>query len=85
MSQRGHKKTQVGIVVSDKMTKTVVVKVDTLVKHQVYNKFIKRSVKYKVHDEQNACKIGDRVQIIECRPLSKDKRWSLKHIIESIS
>jgi len=85
MSQRGHKKTQVGIVVSDKMTKTVVVKVDTLVKHQVYNKFIKRSVKYKVHDEQNACKIGDRVQIIECRQLSKDKRWSLKHIIESIS
>lgn len=85
MSQRGHKKTQVGVVVSDKMTKTIVVKVDTLVKHPVYNKFIKRSVKYKVHDEQNACKIGDRVQIIECRPLSKDKRWSLKQIIESIS
>lgn len=85
MSQRGHKKTQVGVVVSDKMTKTIVVKVDTLVKHPVYNKFIKRSVKYKVHDEQNLCKMGDRVQIIECRPLSKDKRWSLKHIIESIS
>ena len=85
MSERGHRKTQVGIVVSDKMEKTVVVKVDRLVKHQVYNKYIKRSVKYKVHDEQNICKVGDRVQIIECRPLSKDKRWSLKQIIESIS
>jgi small subunit ribosomal protein S17 len=85
MSERGHRKTQVGVVVSDKMEKTVVVKVDSLVKHQVYNKYIKRSVKYKVHDEKNICKIGDRVQIIECRPLSKDKRWSLKQVIESIS
>jgi small subunit ribosomal protein S17 len=85
MSERGHRKTQVGIVVSDKMQKTVVVKVDSLVKHQVYNKYIKRSVKYKVHDERDICKIGDRVQIIECRPLSKDKRWSLKQVIESIS
>jgi small subunit ribosomal protein S17 len=85
MSERGHRKTQVGVVVSDKMEKTVVVKVDNLVKHQVYNKYIKRSVKYKVHDEQNICKVGDRVQIIECRPLSKDKRWSLKQVIESIS
>ena len=85
MSERGHRKSQLGVVVSDKMDKTVVVKVDRLVKHQLYNKFIKRSVKYKVHDEQNACKVGDRVQIIECRPLSKDKRWSLKQIIESIS
>lgn len=85
MSERGHRKTQVGVVVSDKMQKTVVVKVDSLVKHQVYNKYIKRSVKYKVHDEQNSCKVGDRVQIIECRPLSKDKRWSLKQVIESIS
>jgi small subunit ribosomal protein S17 len=85
MSERGHRKTQVGVVVSNKMQKTVVVKVDSLVKHQVYNKYIKRSVKYKVHDEQNVCKVGDRVQIIECRPLSKDKRWSLKQVIESIS
>ena len=85
MSERGHRKTQVGVVVSDKMQKTVVVKVDSLVKHQVYNKYIKRSVKYKVHDEQNVCNVGDRVQIIECRPLSKDKRWSLKQVIESIS
>ena len=85
MSERGHRKTQVGVVVSDKMQKTVVVKVDSLVKHQVYNKYIKRSVKYKVHDEQDVCKVGDRVQIFECRPLSKDKRWSLKQVIESIS
>ncbi|MDO9307584.1 MAG: 30S ribosomal protein S17 [Geobacteraceae bacterium GWC2_55_20] len=85
MIERGHRKTQVGVVVSDKMEKTVVVKVDRLVKHSIYNKYIKRSVKYKVHDEQNSTKVGDRVQIIECRPLSKDKRWSLKQIIESIS
>ncbi|MDD2273871.1 MAG: 30S ribosomal protein S17 [Desulfuromonadaceae bacterium] len=85
MSERGHRKTQVGVVVSDKMEKTVVVKVDRLVKHSVYSKYIKRSVKYKVHDENNSSKVGDRVQIIECRPLSKDKRWSLKQIIESIS
>jgi small subunit ribosomal protein S17 len=85
MSERGHRKTQVGVVVSDKMEKTVVVKVDRLVKHSTYSKYIKRSVKYKVHDELNSSKIGDRVQIIECRPLSKDKRWSLKQIIESIS
>jgi small subunit ribosomal protein S17 len=85
MSERGHRKTQVGVVVSDKMEKTVVVKVDRLVKHSVYSKYIKRSENYKVHDEHNSSKIGDRVQIIECRPLSKDKRWSLKQIIESIS
>ena len=85
MSERGHRRTQVGVVVSDKMDKTVVVKVDRLVKHHLYNKYIKRSVKYKVHDDKNSCKIGDRVQIIECRPLSKDKRWNLKQIIESIS
>ena len=85
MSERGHRRLQVGVVVSDKMDKTVVVKVDRLVRHSLYNKYIKRSVKYKVHDEKNSCKMGDRVQIIECRPLSKDKRWSLKQIIESIS
>lgn len=85
MSERGHRKVQVGVVVSNKMDKTIVVKVDRLVKHQLYNKYIKRSAKYKVHDEMNSCKTGDRVQIIECRPLSKDKRWSLKKIVESIS
>lgn len=80
MSERGHRRTQEGVVVSDKMNKTVVVKVDRLIKHSVYNKYIKRSVTYKVHDENNSCKVGDRVQIIECRPLSKDKRWNLKQI-----
>jgi len=82
MSERGHRRTQVGVVVSDKMDKTVVVKVDRLIKHSIYNKYIKRSAKYKVHDENNSCKVGDRVQIIECRPLSKDKRWNLKQIAE---
>lgn len=80
MSERGHRRTQEGVVVSDKMNKTVVVKVDRLVKHSVYNKYIKRSVTYKVHDENNTCKVGDRVQIIECRPLSKDKRWNVKQV-----
>ncbi len=82
MSERGHRKIQEGVVVSDKMNKTVVVKVDRLVKHSLYNKYIKRSVTYKVHDENNSCKVGDRVHIIECRPLSKDKRWNLKQISE---
>lgn len=83
MVEQGKRRTQNGVVISDKMEKTVVVKVDRLVKHPLYNKYIKRSVKYKVHDEQNSCKAGDKVQIVECRPLSKDKRWSLRQILES--
>jgi small subunit ribosomal protein S17 len=85
MSERGNRKTQVGIVVSDKMQKTVVVKVSHLVKHTSYNKYIKTSVKYKAHDETNTCKIGDRVQIIETRPLSKDKHWKVKQVLERTS
>jgi small subunit ribosomal protein S17 len=85
MSERGNRKTQTGIVVSDKMDKTVVVKVSHLTKHNEYNKYIKRSVKYKAHDEENGCKIGDRVQIIETRPLSKDKRWKVKQVLERTS
>lgn len=81
MSERGNKKTQIGVVVSDKMDKTVVVKVDRLVKHLVYNKYIKRSAKYKAHDETNSCKAGDRVVIVESRPLSKDKCWKVRQII----
>jgi len=84
MSQRGNRKTQVGVVVSDKMDKTVVVRVSHLVKHPVYNKYIKRSVKYKAHDEENSCKSGDRVVIVETRPLSKDKRWRVRQIIDRI-
>jgi small subunit ribosomal protein S17 len=81
MRERGHRKIQVGVVVSDKMDKTVVVKVDRIIKHPVYNKYIKRSAKYKAHDEQNACKTGDRVQITASRPLSKDKCWKVSQII----
>jgi len=83
MGELGHRRIQMGVVVSDKMEKTVVVRVDRLVKHPLYNKYIKRSVKYKVHDEKNSCKAGDKVQIVECRPLSKDKRWALRQILES--
>ena len=80
--ERGNKKTLVGIVVSDKMDKTVVVKVDNLVKHPAYKKYIKRSVTFKAHDEQNACAQGDKVLIVESRPLSKDKRWRVREIVE---
>ena len=82
MSERGSRKTQIGIVVSDKMDKTVVVRVERIVKHSVYSKYIRRSVKYKAHDAENSCSIGDRVVIVECRPLSKDKRWKVRQIIE---
>jgi small subunit ribosomal protein S17 len=80
--ERGNKKTRVGIVVSDKMDKTVVVKVDQLIKHSVYKKYIKRRVTCKVHDEQNNCSVGDKVIIVETRPLSRDKRWRVREIIE---
>ena len=83
MSERGNRKTQVGVVVSDKMEKTAVVKVDRLVKHPVYNKYIKRSAKYNAHDIDNSAKIGDKVVIVETRPMSKDKRWKIRQIIES--
>jgi len=81
-TERGNRKTRVGIVVSDKMDKTVVVKVDNLVKHPVYKKYIKRRVTCKAHDEQNACSVGDKVLIVESRPLSKDKRWRVRQILE---
>jgi small subunit ribosomal protein S17 len=81
MIERGNRKTQVGVVVSDKMDKTVVVKVDRLVKHPVYNKYIKKTAKYKAHDEANECKVGDRVLIVESRPLSKDKFWKVRQVI----
>jgi small subunit ribosomal protein S17 len=82
MSEHGNRKTRIGIVVSDKMDKTVVVKIDRLVKHPVYNKYIKRSAKYKAHDTDNSCKTGDRVLIVETRPLSKDKHWKVRQIID---
>ncbi len=80
--ERNLRKTRVGKVVSDKMDKTIVVAVVDNVKHPLYNKIIKRTRKLKAHDEQNTCKIGDRVRIMETRPLSKDKRWRLMDIIE---
>ena len=82
MSERNLRKTRTGIVVSNKMDKTIVVAVQDNVKHPLYNKIVKRTVKFKAHDEENACNIGDRVMIMETRPLSKDKRWRLVEIIE---
>ena len=82
MSERNLRKTLVGTVVSDKMDKTVVVAIADNVKHPLYKKIIKRTVKFKAHDENNACNIGDRVQIMETRPLSKDKRWRVVEIVE---
>ena len=80
-SARGLRRTIQGIVVSDKMDKTVVVKVDRSVKHPVYFKTITKSAKYKAHDEGNACHNGDMVLIEETRPISKDKRWKVKQVI----
>ena len=80
--ERALRKTRVGIVSSDKMDKTIVVSIRDSVKHPLYNKVIKRTVKFKAHDENNECRIGDKVEIMETRPLSRDKRWRLVRIIE---
>lgn len=82
-NERNLRKTRVGVVSSDKMDKTIVVSVETLVEHPLYKKRIKRTTKFKAHDEQNQCKVGDKVRIAETRPLSKDKRWRVVEIIES--
>jgi len=82
MSERSLRKTRIGIVSSDKMDKTAVIKVVTSVKHPLYGKIIKRTYKLKAHDENNECQIGDRVKVMETRPLSKDKRWRLVEIVE---
>ena len=82
MSERSMRKPAVGRVVSNKMDKTVVVAIQDSVKHPMYGKIIKRTVKRKAHDEENACSVGDRVRIMETRPISKDKRWRLVEIIE---
>ncbi len=79
---RNMRKTAVGRVVSNKMDKTVVVAIQDSVKHPIYNKVIKRTVKRKAHDEENQCGVGDRVRIMETRPLSRDKHWRLVEIIE---
>lgn len=82
MSERNLRKTRVGKVVSDKMDKTVVIAIEDNVRHPLYKKIIKRTIKLKAHDEENACGIGDKVEIMETRPLSKDKRWRVSQIIE---
>ena len=82
MAERNLRKTRVGRVVSDKMDKTVVVAIVDNVKHPLYKKIVKRTVRLKAHDENNACKVGDRVEVMETRPLSKDKRWRVVEIIE---
>ena len=80
--ERNLRKTRVGKVVSDKMDKTIVVAVVDNVKHPLYGKIVKRTYKLKAHDENNECNIGDRVKVMETRPLSKDKRWRLVEVIE---
>ena len=82
MAERNLRKTRVGKVVSNKMDKTIVVAIQDNVKHPLYKKIIKRTIKLKAHDEQNVCNISDRVEIMETRPLSKDKRWRLVEVIE---
>ena len=82
MEERNLRKVMIGTVVSDKMDKTVVVAVETSVRHKVYKKTVKRTYKLKAHDEENACKVGDRVKVMETRPLSKDKRWRVVEIVE---
>ncbi len=80
--ERALRKTRVGMVVSNKMDKTIVVAIMENVRHPVYNKVMKRTYKLKAHDENNECNIGDKVEVMETRPLSKDKRWRLVSIIE---
>ncbi len=82
MAERALRKTRVGKVVSDKMDKTIVVAIETSVKHPLYKKIVKRTYKLKAHDENNECTIGDKVKVMETRPLSKDKRWRLVEIVE---
>jgi len=82
VAERNLRKTRVGRVVSDKMDKTVVVAIIDNVKHPLYKKIVKRTVRLKAHDENNTCKVGDRVEVMETRPLSKDKRWRVVEIIE---
>lgn len=82
MDTRGAKREIQGIVVSDKMDKTVVVRTERLVKHPKFHKYIKRHVKYKAHDKENKCGLGDTVLIAESRPFSKEKRWTVREIVE---
>ena len=82
MENRNLRKTRIGRVVSDKMDKTIVVAVENRVRHPVIGKIVKRTYKLKAHDETNECKVGDRVRVMETRPMSKDKRWRMVSIVE---
>ncbi len=82
MSTRGLRKERSGVVISDRMQKTVVVSVERTVMHPRYKKFLRRRTRVKAHDETNQCHIGDRVVIVECRPLSRDKRWRVSKVLE---
>jgi small subunit ribosomal protein S17 len=82
MDERGNKRVITGVVVSNKMDKTIVIRAERLVKHPLFHKYVRRHVKYKAHDERNDCNIGDRVLIVESRPLSKDKRWRMREVLE---
>ena len=81
-TERSNRKTRVGIVVSNKMQKTITVAVEDFVRHSLYGKAVKRTAKFKAHDEENICQIGDKVMIMETRPLSREKHWRLVEIIE---
>ena len=84
MEERNLRKTLVGIVESNKMDKTIVVKVEDSVRHPIYKKTVKKTYKLKAHDENNECQIGNKVRVMETRPLSKDKRWRLVEVIEKV-
>ena len=82
MKKRGMKRQVIGTVVSDKMDKTVIVEAESLVKHRLYDKYIRRRSKFAAHDDENACRIGDRVLLTESRPLSRNKKWRVSRIVE---
>ena len=82
MKERNLRRTLIGTVASNKMDKTIVVKVETAVRHPIYKKIVKRTYKLKAHDEENVCQVGDKVKVMETRPLSKDKRWRLVEVVE---
>ena len=82
MAERGNRRSLTGQVVSDKMDKTVVVATETLVRHPLYGRTIRRTSRFKAHDENNECDVGDTVEIVECRPMSREKRWRVSRVVE---
>jgi len=84
MEERNLRKTRIGVVTSNKMTKTITVEVERKVKHPIYGKFVKKSTRFHAHDDKNECSIGDVVKIMETRPLSKTKRWRLVEVVEKV-